>query len=59
MNTSRLFITLVAVLGFATSSGCSNPPADTPDSQSNAAIETDMNIVIPDSTDESPEAPAH
>lgn len=52
MNTSRLLITLVAALGLAISSGCGSTQTDGGDSPSNTAVETDMNIVIPDATAE-------
>ena len=52
MNTSRLFITLVAAVGLVISSGCGSSKPETENSQNNTPVETDMNIVVPDSTEE-------
>lgn len=51
MNMGRLFITLVAVLGFVISAGCSKPANVTPDQKKSTQVETDMDIVVPDSDD--------
>ena len=49
---SRLFITLVAAVGLVISSGCGTSKPAPQDSQNNTPVETDMNIVVPDSTEE-------
>jgi len=49
MNTGRLFTTLVAVIGFAISAGCSKPANDTAKDQAPPPVETDMEIVVPES----------
>ena len=52
MNKSRLFIILITVIGLASSPGCGKPQTDARESQTKNAIETDLDIVIPDSTAE-------
>lgn len=49
MNMGRLFITVVAVLGFVISAGCSKPATESPQGQNAPPVTTDMDIVVPDS----------
>lgn len=49
MDMGRLFITVVAVTGFAISTGCSKPANDMAKDQNPPPVETDMEIVAPES----------
>ena len=54
MNKNRLLVILIAVIGLVSSTGCGKTQSDDRESQNNTAVETDMNIVIPDSTEQAP-----